>query len=357
MKLEVDNRTIARFWLILIGFIAGGCLLYWARRGLLLLGMAIFLAMALNPIVAFLAKKFFKGKRVLATAITYLGVVAVVIIMGLLVIPAIVDQTLSLAKTIPDFVTSAVSRLTEFGKQFDRWNLESFGTEIISWVDANKANWVSSVGNSLFAGIGSAVSSIAATFMVLIMSFLILIESPNLTKYVWSFYRRPKLREHHKELFGKMYRVVTGFVGGQLTVAIIGGSMASLLVLAVHLIFGTPISLMAPIGLMTVFLAFIPMIGAALSLILGSLIILIYGWQPALVFAISLLVYQQIEGNVITPSIQARKIEMSTLVVMVAIVIGMYMFGVLGGLIAIPTAGCLKVLIEDYRTRAKISDS
>lgn len=351
MKIEVDNQTIARFWLILIAFIIGGALVYWARHGLVLLGTALFLAMALNPIVARLAKSFFKGKRVLATALTFVGVVLVVVVVGALVIPTIVSQTAGLVQHAPEAISNTLKSLAEANNQIDKHPLGSLANEVINWIDSNKGSWASSVGNTLFTGIGSVLSSAASTFLILVVTFLILVDAPNLVKYIWSFYKRPAALAHHQKLVGKMYRVVAGFVGGQLTVAVIDGATASLLVLILHFIFGFSAAIVAPIGLLVLLMAFIPYVGSAISMIVGSLIILLYSWQAALAFAICYVIYQQIEGNVIAPMIQSKKIEMPTLLVMVAIVIGMYMFGVLGGIISIPIAGCLKVLLEDYQAR------
>jgi predicted PurR-regulated permease PerM len=58
-----------------------------------------------------------------------------------------------------------------------------------------------------------------------------------------------------------------------------------------------------------------------------------------------------VENNFISPTIQSKRIELSPLAVLVAVTIGLYVFGVAGGIISIPIAGCLKVLVEDYLER------
>jgi len=68
----------------------------------------------------------------------------------------------------------------------------------------------------------------------------------------------------------------------------------------------------------------------------------------ALIYGIYFVIYQQVENNFISPHIQAKKIELSALAVLAAVTIGLYMFGVVGGIIAIPIAGSLRVLLDEY---------
>jgi predicted PurR-regulated permease PerM len=72
-----------------------------------------------------------------------------------------------------------------------------------------------------------------------------------------------------------------------------------------------------------------------------------------IIFAAYFIIYQQIENNFISPTIQARKLELSALTVLASVTIGFYVFGLVGGIISIPIAGCVKVLLEDYLARAK----
>ena len=69
----------------------------------------------------------------------------------------------------------------------------------------------------------------------------------------------------------------------------------------------------------------------------------------AIIYVIYFIVYQQVENNFISPNIQARRIDLSALAILVAVTIGIYLFGIIGGIIAIPIAGSIRVLIEEYR--------
>ena len=72
-----------------------------------------------------------------------------------------------------------------------------------------------------------------------------------------------------------------------------------------------------------------------------------------MIFIIFFIVYQQIENNYVSPTIQSKKVELSALAVLASVTIGLYVFGLAGGIISIPIAGCIKVLLEEYLSRAK----
>jgi predicted PurR-regulated permease PerM len=87
------------------------------------------------------------------------------------------------------------------------------------------------------------------------------------------------------------------------------------------------------------------MIGATIGAVLVTLVLLLNSTPAALIFLAYFIVYQQIENNFIAPTIQSKRVELSALAVLSAILIGVNLFGLLGGLISIPIAGCIRVLV------------
>ena len=79
-----------------------------------------------------------------------------------------------------------------------------------------------------------------------------------------------------------------------------------------------------------------------------TLILLFNNPLAAIIFAIIYIVYAQIGNNVIAPKIQGSALKLPAVMILVAIVIGMYIFGLLGAIIAVPIAGCIRVLIDEY---------
>ena len=101
-------------------------------------------------------------------------------------------------------------------------------------------------------------------------------------------------------------------------------------------------------GLIAAIFYLIPMFGQIISTVLVSLLLFFSSPAAALTFAIAYIIYAQIENNAIAPKIQGDALNLPAVVILASITIGMYMFGLLGAIIAIPIAGCVKVLIEEY---------
>jgi predicted PurR-regulated permease PerM len=175
-----------------------------------------------------------------------------------------------------------------------------------------------------------------------------LIEGPSLMRKIWGMYQDPELLERHRDMVKKMYRVVTGFVNGQLTVAAIAAACAMVTILILSAAVGLPANLAIPLAAVVFITGMIPMIGSTIGGILVGFVLLFNSPLAALIFVIYFIVYQQIENNFISPTIQAKSVELSALAILSAILIGVTLFGLLGGIISIPIAGCLRVLFLDY---------
>ena len=145
-----------------------------------------------------------------------------------------------------------------------------------------------------------------------------------------------------------MYRVVTGFVNGQMLVAFIAAtcSLATLLILSA--VFPLPANLALPLSALIFVTGLIPMIGATIGAIIVTLVLMLNDFGAAITFLIYFIVYQQIENNFISPTIQSKTVELSAFAILAAILIGVSLFGLLGGLISIPIAGCIRVLTIHY---------
>ena len=354
VRIEIDTRTFVRFWLVVIGFAFAILAIYSARTALIMLGAALFLALALNQPVSFLARYLPGKSRVWPTAMAFILVVVVLGLFAFLVVPPIVQQTVKFAQTVPSLVETATTQWHGLSELIDRYNLQPQVNEALESIRRSTTGWAANIGSNLLSGIGSAASLIASGFLVLVLSFLMLVEGPMWLKRIWGVYNDEERMENHRNLVQKMYHVVTGYVTGQLTVSGIGSLMAGLVVFILSLIFpNIPANLALPTIAIAFTLSLIPMFGATIGAVLISLLLAFNDLSAGITFAVFSIVYQQIENNFISPTIQARKLELSALTVLGSVTIGLYVFGLAGGIISIPIAGCLKVLLEDYLERAK----
>lgn len=353
VKIEIDTKTFVRFWLVVIGFAFALLAIYSASSALILLGIAFFLAMALNAPVNYLAK-FLPGKsRVGGTAIAYILVIMLLGTFIFLVIPPIVQQTAKFAETVPGLIETATKQWHGLDTFVTKYHLEGQVDNAMQSVQQNASGWATSIGGNVLSGISSVASALASTFLVLVLSFLMLIEGPMWLKRIWSIYNDQERMEYHRNLVHRMHTVVTGYVTGQLTVSGIGAGMAGIVVFALSFFFNVPTNLALPTVAIAFTLSLIPLFGATISGVIISVLLAFNDITAGIIFAVFFIVYQQIENNFISPTIQAKKLELSALTVLASVIIGVYVFGLAGGIISIPIAGCLKVLLEDHLQRAK----
>jgi predicted PurR-regulated permease PerM len=151
-----------------------------------------------------------------------------------------------------------------------------------------------------------------------------------------------------------MYTVVTRYVSGQVFVATLAGASGLLVLFAMTSFFAVPLTAVLPLAFLIFLTDLVPMIGAIIGATIVIFVLIFNDLGAALTFAVYFLIYLQIESNLIQPTVQARTIELSALTILVAALIGINLLGPVGGFLAIPAAGCLRVLILDYLEHRKV---
>ena len=155
----------------------------------------------------------------------------------------------------------------------------------------------------------------------------------------------------------RMGNVVAAYVSSQVFIALLDGLMTMLGVFVITLIFNLPVTLAVPLGLISFLFFLIPMFGPIIGCILNTTLLFINAPGAAIAFFIFYLVYQQIENNIIGPRIQGKGLNLPPLAILISITIGMYAFGLIGCIVAIPIAGCIKILFEEASNiRATLDD-
>ncbi len=353
VKIEIDTRTFVRFWLVVIGFALVALAIYSAQTALIIIGAAMFLAIALSPSVNYLAKILPSKSRVLSTMISYIVVVAALGMVVFLVVPPIVEQMSRFAQNVPSLVDSATTQYSGVNDLIQKYQLQSQVDKVVVSINDSASKFASGIGSAVFTGISSIFSAVTAIILVLVLTFLMLVEGPTWLTRLWGAYNDQDNMKYHKHLMERMYNVVTGYVVGQLSVSSIAGLTAGVAVFVLSLIFNVPANLSIPTATIVFVLSLIPMFGAMIGAILVSLILLLNNATAAVIFLVFFILYQQVEANYISPKIQSKRINLSALTILIAVTIGVYLFGIAGGIISIPIAGCIGVIAEDYFAKAK----
>ena len=356
MKVSIDSstHTFVRFWLVPVGLLVAGMAVYSARTALIILGTALFLALALNAPVTRLARVLPGNSRSLSTAIAYIVVVALIGAFAFLAVPPIIEQTAKFIQTVPQLVESARDQWHGLNGLIERYSLQGQVDQATTSIQQSATGWASSFGGNVVSGIGSLFGFITAMILVLVLSFLMLIEGPGLMRKAWSLYTDPERRDLHHSVVNRMHAVVSGYVTGQLTVSGLGALGAGLMVFMLSLFFDIPSNLAVPAAAITFILSLIPMFGATIGGLLIAGLLAFNDVPAAIVYVVFFVVYQQLENNYISPTIQSKRLELSALTILASVTIGLYLFGVAGGIISIPIAGCLKVLLDTYLESARL---
>ncbi len=354
VRIEIDTKTFVRFWLVVIGFGLAGLMIYASREALMIIGTALFLALALNYPVKKIAGWLPGKSRLGGTALAFTSLIVFLIAMVWFVVPPIVQQSAKFAATIPALVDQANEQWHGVGRFIDENGLREQVDTAAENVKQQAAGIATKVGTNILSSFGSLASFIASLFLVIVLAFLMLLEGPEWMRRIWGLYNDQAKMKHHRRLADKVYNVVTGYINGQLTVSGIGSFVAGLFVFGMSFFVAEiDANLAMPTILLTFVLSLIPMFGAMLAGGLVTLLLALNSITAAIVYLVFFIIYQQIENNFISPAIQAKKVELSALAVLVAVTVGLYVSGLVGVVAAIPVAGTIKVFLEDYLERAK----
>ncbi len=360
MKLSVSTGTFVRFWLVILGFIVLAGAIWIARSPLVMLAISFFLALVLNRPVSFLARHLPGKSRSIAILIAYLIVAAMIGVLLVTIVPIFVRQISSFIADIPGMIDTLRDNSGWFSDLLAHYNLTDQFNDWIANMQREFSNVASTMGTTLISVMSNIFSVIGNLFLIAFATFFMLLEAPDWEEKFWRLlYRNPERRKHHKAVARKMYDVVSGYVTGQATVGLISATFTAILVAILATVFDFDMSLVWPAWITIFLVVFIPMFGAVIGGAIVTLLLLVYSLPAALVYVVVFTLEQQIENNVIQPRIQSKHMEISALVVLIAMTLGLQVGGILGALVAIPVAGCVIVLARDFfitRDRMEAAD-
>lgn len=327
---------IVTAFFLLLRFIS---LIAWPLQ---LITISLFLALALNPAVSWIARRLKSKSRVRATAAAYLIVLFIISAFLFIAIPPLVKQGTQVAGSIPTSVDDLQNQDTPIVSFINRYNLQEQYTELVTSIRDSVQDMAGRAVSTATA-VGGALVAIVA---VLVMTFMMLVEGPSWIDRFWDLAPEQDM-VRRKRVARRMYGMVTGYVSGQLIIATMAALFALVALLIASTIFGADINAPA-LAIIVGLIGLIPMIGNTIAAVVVVLVCLFVSLPLAITMAAFFLIYQQVENATFQPYIQAKYNELTPLTVFIAALIGVSVAGFLGALIAIPIAGCIRIYFLEY---------
>ncbi len=334
---DLARRTVVVLAVVL-AFAAGAWLLLQVREIVLWLVIAVVLAMALEPAVAWLTRHRFR-RGLAAVLVSLIAIVVLLVIVALLAVP-LVNQARQLVDDLPGYVRDLTKPGSPFGSLETRFHV----VERLKALAPRMLTLLAGAGTPALQALRTTFTLIAAVISILTMTVLLLIDGPRAWR--WSLTLLPDGRRPlARDLAARLLASIGGYVRGNLLISLIAGVTAYVAMLVA----GVPFAL--PLAVAVAVLDLIPLVGATLGAILCVIVALAgAGWLPALGLAVYFIVYQQIENNLIQTAVYSRTVALSPLAVLLATLCGAAIAGIVGVLLAIPVAAAVTITIVELRT-------
>ena len=301
---------------------------------------AAFIALGLDPIVRWLESKGLR--RALAAGVVILVLAMVLTGFILLAVPRMVEQAqdfvAGVPETVQNFMNSRVFR--EVNDRFDIATAFENTTAGLQGRLSSDRDFLGGIFGSVVSAGAVVVNAVTGTLIVMALSLYFLFSLP--TMKAWGYRLAPASRRARVQQLGdQMINGVGNYVVGQACVALVNATVAFTLMLVTGVPYATLLVLVVAL------LAFVPLVGGVLAGITVTAVASLEGWDTALPYGLCYFVYLQLEAYFVSPRIMSRAVAVPGAVAVIAVVAGGALWGVLGALIAIPTAAAGLLLVRE----------
>lgn len=332
--MNIPARVVAKILLIITAFIAVLWFIYATRTIMTWLVTAFVLALALNPIVVWLQRRIPRLRRGAATGIVFVVIVFLISWFLYNLVPPLVNESRQLINHLPQYTNQFLD--SRAGHLLRKYNL-------VGQIQTNQnqvGDFISRAGGSAVTIAKHVFSSFVAGLTILVLTIFMLMEGPRWVKVFFEALPE-RQRERSHRMAHDMYKAVTGYMLGKLLMSLLAAVPTFILLLAL----GVPYSL--SLALIVAIFDLIPLVGATIGAVVVVLVALFTSITAAIVMVIFFLVFQNIENHITQPIIMRHSVQLSSLTVLVAALLGAEVGGILGALLAIPAAACLSILLKE----------
>jgi predicted PurR-regulated permease PerM len=332
---EVSARLVAKVVLVAAAVVAALYFAYLIRDVIGLVVIAAFFAVAIAPAVNWLDKR--RVPRWLAILLVYLSIAAGIFGIGLLIVPPLVNGIEDLSSDLPGYVDDLRNNET-FRDYDDRYHITNKLTEQAQELPSKLGD---AAGTLRDVTVG-VFTRFVQLFSILVITFFLVKDGHRLLEFL---YRQvpPERARRLRTIADDVSDAIAGYVFGNFVISVLAGLVTYVTLRILDVPFATPLAILFG------FFDLIPLVGATLGGILVGIVVAFVHFPVGLVvWAAVLILYQQVENNLIQPFVYGRAVQLHPLIVIVAILIGAALLGVLGALVAIPAAAAVQAVVRDY---------
>jgi predicted PurR-regulated permease PerM len=334
---RIRLRTVLSLLVIIVSVAVTLEVIWIARHVLTWIAISLFLALALNPAVEWLQRRGLR-RRGAAAAVAYLLALGFFVAIGFTFVPTLVSQVNDFVDKLPDYAHDVTHGQGRLGFLETKYHIQERIRKAVSEGGASKVLGLSGVAVSVAK---SVISIVVATITILFMTYFMLLEGPRWVERFYGLLPEPS-RPRWRKVGHDIYRTVGGYVTGNLLISLIAGSLTTIVLLAL----GVPYAV--ALGLIVAILDLIPLAGATIAAILIGTVAFIHSIPAGIIVVVFFIVYQQVENHLLQPLVYGRTVQLSPLAVLISILIGAELAGILGALGAIPVAGSIQVVVNDW---------
>jgi predicted PurR-regulated permease PerM len=315
--------------LYVLGWVVGRTWMVWFP-----VALALVLATVLAPPVSWLRRH--RVPDSLAAAGVMIGFIGVIATTVAILTPQVAGQA-------PDIADKAVNGLSEIRDWLRNGPLAiSDGqiTNAISAVQEQIRSSASAISAGVFSTIGVATSVVLNLVVTLILTFLFIKDGHKFLPWIGTLAGR-RAGRHTVEVLGRAWDTLGGFIRTQTIVSLIDAVIIGIGLMVV----GVP--LWVPLAVLTFFGGFIPIIGAFVSGALAVLVTLVTNsLQDALIVLVIVFLVQQLEGNILSPWLQGKTMNLHAAVVLLSVLAGGSLFGITGAFLAVPVVATVATVLR-----------
>lgn len=321
---------------VLVALLAGS-IINELSTVLVYIGVALFLALGIDPLVSFLERIIPRWSAIMIVVVVVLGAFAGIVFA---VVPILVEQTSNLVQNFPEIVQDISQQpwVQDLSKQFaGSFDIDHALQSLQSFVE--KPGNLLSVGGGILAVGSGILSGVTGALIVIILMLYFLASMRGMKRAAYRFVPASR-RQNFIDVSEQITQAVGRYVVGQVSQALINGILSFVFLLIIG----------APLPVLLAFIAFlgslIPLVGTLAAAIVISLLCFFASPATALFSGIYYLVYMQVEAYLISPRIMSRAVQVPGALVVIAAVAGGTIGGVLGALVALPVAASVIIIVQ-----------